>query len=81
MPENNTIPEDKLNALVDDEICRMIKEDPVKMFQYFVVNAGRQVVASNAGNIKISIDADIEGSRYKITTVTTVKKIKSLTHA
>lgn len=63
---------------VEKLLVKMMKENPARVMMYFVVVAGKEAVLANAAFLSLSTEADIEGQRYKITTVTKVKKVKNL---
>lgn len=70
----------EIDELVEQRLIGMIKDNPVGLFQYFVLQAGKEVVKTKAANMLITTDATFEGQRYKVTCKTTVKKIKMPKH-
>ena len=71
----------EIDDQIEERLVKMMRENPARVMMYFVTIAGKESVLANAAHMTLSTEATIEGKRYKITTITKVKKIKnSLTH-
>lgn len=56
----------------------MIKENPVKVLQYFLTLLGQEIVDTNAGTFELSAEMDINGERYKVSCKAKAKKVKPI---
>jgi hypothetical protein len=63
----------ELEKLVDKEIVRMIKDEPVKMIQFFLSQMGNHCYESNAEEMTISQEQNIDGKRHEVKAVITIK--------
>lgn len=64
-----------LDKLINAELSRMMKEDPVKINMFLLLNLGRQCVDANVGTLTINQEHNIKKFRYKTTAVITCEKI------
>lgn len=71
----NYLSKEEIDELIDQQICEMIKEDPVKLTVFMLSQMGRQAVEANAETLKISQESNVGEDRYKITCNIKVKKI------
>jgi len=67
--------ENEIDKLVDDRICEMIKENSIKMVQFFICHIGGMAVKANAETLDLSQDSNIGKSRYKIKCSVTFEKL------
>jgi hypothetical protein len=63
------------DELVEEKLITMMKEDPVKVLSYLVIQAGRTCQETNAGTLDLSTEATYDGKRYKVSNITTIKEI------
>jgi hypothetical protein len=67
--------QEELEKLVDDELCKMINEDSPKLLMFLVVQMGKTMVESNAGEMTLSVNSTLSGRRYKVKCVSTLEEI------
>ena len=65
----------KLNELADKHLVKLMKERPVEVMKYFLVETGRQVIDANAGFIDMSVECTLNGQRYKVNAHVVLDKI------
>ncbi len=61
---------------IESELVELAKYNPVMLMKYMLLILGRECVKANADHLNMSMDADIEGSRYKLLSKTRIIKIK-----
>lgn len=68
-------PPPNLEALVENKLVEMMKENSEKVLSYFAVQAARKCLELAGGTFTISLEATIEGKRYKIVNKTEIEEV------
>lgn len=66
----------KIDELIQDRLCKMIKDEPAQMLQHMVIQAGRACVEANASTMDLKSESTLEGQRYEIKCKISIKKTK-----
>jgi len=66
----------KLEAAVEKELQKMLKENPSSLMMWMMIQMGKTVIDTNAGSLELKQESTLDGQRYEIKAKITVKKIK-----
>jgi len=67
---------EKLDELVQEELCQMIKDDPARMVQHLLIQIGKMCVEANAETMDTKTQATLDGVRHEISCKMRIKKLK-----
>lgn len=67
---------EEIEKRVDEELCDMIQNEPVRMVGLMLIQMTRQCVDSNASEMTLSQENDYKGTRYKVDVEISVKPVK-----
>lgn len=65
-----------IDDAVEKKLLQMLEEKPANMMMWMLIQMGKTVLKTNAGEMKLKQKATLDGQRYEITAKITVKKVK-----
>lgn len=74
---SNISNENEFEKKVEEELAKIVRDNPTRIMMFMMVEMGKIVIETNAGEAVIKQGAIFGDQRYEIKAKITVKKLKS----